>query len=186
MWCLGARLVTRDRALGMAVAFPSPVLGLRFGPTGLWYLAAMGFRFSIKWMLGATLYVAFVVAAFAQIGWWWADFLWLMSFLAMCYATASAIFAEGKQRAAPVGFLLGSSGMLAAIQFAPMGTPINRIIYLLSTAQPLLFTDPYTGAVNLVHVRAANAIAVMVAGIAGSWLAVLAYRKYRPAPPHES
>jgi len=133
-------------------------------------------------MLGATLYVAFVVAAFAQIGWWWADFLWVLSFLAVCYATASALFAMEQRRAAPVGFLIGSLAMLAMIQFTPLGTPVDRLVYLVSTAQPLLNGNPYTGAVNLVHVRAANAIAVMVAGFAGSWLAVKAYRKYRPAP----
>ena len=68
------------------------------------YLAAMGIRFSLKWLLTAMVYVALAAAAFTQDHWAWADVLWLVSFVAVCYAAALAFNAAGERRSRSIGF----------------------------------------------------------------------------------
>jgi hypothetical protein len=112
-----------------------------FGPAfGVWYPLGMGFRFSMKWLLAGMVYVALTAAALTQPGWAWADALWVVSFLAICYAGLLAIYAAGARRARAVGFLTGSLALVAAMHFAPQSVPVGRIVEALAPANVLTAT----------------------------------------------
>jgi hypothetical protein len=102
----------------------------------------MGFRFSMKWLLAGMVYVALVAAALSQPGWAWADALWVVSFLAVCYAGLLAIYTVGARRARTVGFLTASLAMVAAMHFAPQSVPVGRIVEALAPAPSLPTIQP--------------------------------------------
>jgi hypothetical protein len=96
-------------------------------------------RFSIKWMLAGTVYVALVAAAFATGQWPYAAALWVATFFAVVYALALAALARGRRRAAAIGFALGSVALAVCLQAAPGSVPTARIVSatLSPQAQPL-------------------------------------------------
>jgi hypothetical protein len=103
------------------------------------YPTAMGIRFSLKWLLAATVYVALAAAALTQSHWAWADALWLVSFVAVCYAAALAINAREVRQARAIGFLIGSVLFATVNHFSNDGGPIARLVMPnQSTAYPVL------------------------------------------------
>jgi hypothetical protein len=96
-------------------------------------------RFSIKWMLAGTGYVALVAAAFATGQWPYAAALWVATFFAIVYALALVALARGRRRGAAIGFAIGSVALALCLQFAPGSLPTARIVSaaLPVQAQPL-------------------------------------------------
>ena len=71
----------------------------------------MRFRFSMKSLLAAMVYVALVAAAFSRIEQHWAiDLLTLIHFAAFCYAAAQAAYGKNVRRAYAIGFMAGIIG----------------------------------------------------------------------------
>jgi hypothetical protein len=85
-------------------------------------------RFSLKWALAATAYVALAAASFARPSDWFTVTLWALAFLAFCYATLAAIVDEGNQRATAAGFALGWCLCVAFTYAAPYRAPWNLLL----------------------------------------------------------
>ena len=90
--------------------------------------AAMGFRFSIKWLLAAISYAAIAAAALTQSHWAYADVLWTATFLAFAYAVLLACFLRGAGQARAVGFAIVSAALCACLFVAPDVVPTQRIL----------------------------------------------------------
>jgi hypothetical protein len=139
----------------------------------------MQLRFSMKWLLAAMVYVALVAAAFTRAGSWWADGLWLVSFLAIVYSCGVVIYAEGARRARAVGFLIGAIAILMARLLGPGSTPVGRIASAISAPANVTTQGQRVFWQMKAH-RTADAVAPVVAGLAGSLLVATAYRQCRP------
>jgi hypothetical protein len=148
---------------------------------GFRYIAPMRFRFSMKWLLAAMVYVALVAAAFTRAGSWWADGLWLVSFLAIVYSCGVVIYAEGARRARAGGFLIGAIALLIARLLGPGSTPVGRIASVIPTPANVTTHGQRIFWQVKAH-RTADAVAPVVAGLAGSLLVATAYRQCRPLP----
>ena len=145
-------------------------------------------RFSLKYILAATAYVALAAAAFTQPTWVYADLLWVVTFLAFVYALLSAYFTRGKRRATWLGFVVAAGCYVACVQFAPNGAPTGRFIkaILPRPSAPIspadrgaIVSDPsFTVAyIDDSRRRAAHSIATMLCGLVGCWLGSLAYTR---------
>lgn len=96
----------------------------------------MGFRFSLKWLLVGTVYVALAAAAFAQGQWGYADLLWAATFLAVAYAVTAAIVARGRRQAAAAGFSVAAALLVLCVQFAPETLATARLVGALGPVAP--------------------------------------------------
>src|SRR3954471_22759042 len=72
-------------------------------------------RFSLKWILAVTVYVAIAAMAFGQPGHLAADSLWCIAILSNVYAATLAICTLGRRKATALGFVAGSLGVAAFI-----------------------------------------------------------------------
>ena len=132
-------------------------------------------RFSVKWLLAATAYIAIVTAAFKQKHWGYAASLWLVTFCAICYAVALSIWARGERRARAVGFVTGALSLLIAMQYAEDNLPSLRIAqWLLDTNEQQLGRLGISGMTHIV-----NTMTTMAAGLIGLSLGAVAYRESR-------
>jgi hypothetical protein len=95
----------------------------------------MGFRFSLKWLLLATIYAAVAAAAFSQAHWAYADLLWAAAFFAITYAVMLAIFARGSRQGAAAGFAIASLLLVICLQASPDSVPTGRLVAALSPQQ---------------------------------------------------
>jgi len=151
----------------------------------------------MKWLLAGMVYVAVAAAAFTQAERGWGDALWVISHLAICYAAGLAIYGAGERRARALGFLMGALALVITLEVSPDRVPVGRIVGALSPPPPKAFRVRDSGTVTIyqpkraspelevVRVRAANAVAVMLAGAAGSLVTALAYRNCQ-APLRDS
>jgi hypothetical protein len=96
----------------------------------------MGFRFSIKWLLLGTAYVAVAAAAFARGHWSYADILGAANFFAVTYALTLALFARGRRQVAAAGFAIASLLLLACLYLAPQAMPTSRLLAALPVQAP--------------------------------------------------
>jgi hypothetical protein len=85
-------------------------------------------RFSLKWILAATVYVAIAAAAFGRGTWYYADGLWALTLLAVVYAIAVAAFASGKRRAMAATFVVGCACFLLCVTFGSDAVPTARLL----------------------------------------------------------
>lgn len=83
-------------------------------------------RFSLKWILAATVYVAIAAASFGCGDWYYADALWALTVLAVVYVATMAIFASGKRRVAAAAFLIASGSFLLCLTFGGDAVPTTR------------------------------------------------------------
>jgi len=153
-------------------------------------------RFSLKWLLAGMAYAALYAAATATGDWLYADVLWAATFVAVLYAATLVVITRGLQRAAAVGFALGSLMLVACLHFSTNSVPTARRVSAWFPAPaplpPRLPSAPVAGqapptvappsAVLLPNAReasaarrnAANTLATMVGGA----LATMAYRQH--------
>jgi hypothetical protein len=85
-------------------------------------------RFSLKWILGGTVYVAIAAAAFGTGKWYFADALWTIGWLAVVYAIAVAMFAAGKRRAMAATFVVGCACFLLSLMLGGEAVPTERLL----------------------------------------------------------
>ena len=85
-------------------------------------------RFSLKWGLFGMAYVALAAAAFSQGHWVYADLLWCVTFLAICYALLIAATAPGATRVVAAGFAIFALAFALCAQFAGETTPTRRLL----------------------------------------------------------
>jgi hypothetical protein len=93
------------------------------------------FRFSLKWILAATVYAAIAAAAFSQETWVYADILCAVSLLALGYAVMLIIYARGERQAAAAGFGLFMVLLAACLLMAPQSVPSFRILMAAGVGQ---------------------------------------------------
>jgi hypothetical protein len=88
----------------------------------------MSFRFSMQWLLAATLYAAVAAAAFTQRSWYYADLLWVVTLAVFGYAVLVTCYARGERRAQAAGFVVLSLCYLACLHFEPESVPTQRLL----------------------------------------------------------
>jgi hypothetical protein len=121
-------------------------------------------RFSLKWILAATVYVAIAASALYRKSPHYADLIWGISVIAIAYVVTLAIYTRGQRQAAAVAFLVSCLGFLAGLQFGSGDEFIADLLLLLNA-----YTEQF-------RFRAANAVAALAFGLMGSLVGLLAYR----------
>ncbi len=155
-------------------------------------------RFSLKWLLAGTVYVAIAAAAFARPHWAYAEALWALTFLAVVYALIVAISGRGQRQVVAIGFAVASLLLTGYVLFGSSNSKaFSRVVELLSPPEPAPFsvvngripvyslpsgrmttTPPNVVAASSV-LRSANAVGTMAAGLVGAVLGALAYQRGR-------
>jgi hypothetical protein len=147
------------------------------------YDAAM--RFSLKWLLVGMAYAALAAAALAAPHWGYRDLLRAVNFLALVYAMTVAIAGHGLRRHAAIGFATAVV-LLMAIPALSANTPTDRIV---AAIFPTANLEVRTSGRRPNGVTQADAetytyrfqstqnITVMLAGLAGLGVGMLAYRR---------
>jgi hypothetical protein len=155
-------------------------------------------RFSLKWALAGTFYVAIAAAAFTRGEWWYADLVWTLTFLVVVYAALIIAFTSGLRRALAAGFFIASAGFAACSIVAPESGPtIPTFLASGFKAEerpiippPLAFGSTVRGIRRFpsvtpsdrvndgysVRFRAANAVATLAFGLMGSLVGLMAFR----------
>lgn len=82
----------------------------------------------MKWILAGMVYVAIAAAAFSQESSVYADLLWAVAFVAVCYALLLAAVSKGRGRTMAGGFALFAIGFALCAAFAQDATPTARIL----------------------------------------------------------
>jgi len=164
-------------------------------------------RFSLKWALALTAYVAFAAAALSAPNYGFAVTLWSASLLAACYALLTALASTGRRRIIAAGFALTAMmaiGFLVLLMLVRARAPWYAIfVDEAKIGQPLQTIQNYqmvirqlsanssapgystnlerleTGYAQALRLHAANAISVMAAGLIGAMLGLLAFRRSR-------
>jgi hypothetical protein len=102
-------------------------------------------RFSLKWILAATVYVAIAAAAFGTGDWYFADALWALTLLAVVYAVLITAFASGRRRVAAAGFVVASVCFALCVAFGGDTVPTTRLLIATgvgSIVQPTVIAAP--------------------------------------------
>src|SRR4051794_20671011 len=84
-------------------------------------------RFSLRWLLAATAYVAVLIGAIGTQSYLLTDLLWYVALFAFCYATIVTVVSQGKRRAMAIGFLVLSSSHLICSYSVPGYLPFARV-----------------------------------------------------------
>ena len=95
----------------------------------------MSFRFSMQWLLAATLYAAIAAAAFTQRSWYYADLLWVVTLAVFGYAVLVTCYARGERRAQAVGFVVLSGCYLICLHFEPQSVPTQRLLDIFTSSE---------------------------------------------------
>jgi hypothetical protein len=149
-------------------------------------------RFSLKWLLGATAYVALVAGAIRTGSGLFADVVWAVSFLALTYATVTACNPRSERQAAAIGFALVATAHVVGLCFVAERLPATHFFSMLGytvsldgdlyvpiiqpiSNQPSQVTHRAVP-VGTVMVSTAHAIGTMFAGLIGIAIGALAYR----------
>ena len=148
-------------------------------------------RFSIRWLLVATAYVALVTAAIASGRELLADAVWAASIFAVCYATAVACSAGPRPRAIAAGFVVLAVANMLGIHSTPSKTPAMRFIdligYTVSDRGQIWVEGKHPSGIGFVRepgispsgFRTINAVGTLLVGIVGGVIGALAYRQFR-------
>jgi hypothetical protein len=156
-------------------------------------MAAM--RFSLKWLLGVTAYVALVAGAIGSGKGVFADGVWAVSFLLLTYAAVIACNPHSERQAAAMGFTIVAAahvvGMYVVADRLPASHFFSALGYGVSPHGGLFVAvfEPIANQpdqvtyrsvpVGGIVVRTANAVATMLAGLTGCVIGALAYRNSR-------
>jgi hypothetical protein len=150
-------------------------------------------RFSLKWLLGATAYVALVAGAVASGKGIFADSVWAVSFLALTYAAVTACNPGSERQAAAIGFTIVATAHVIGLWFVADRLPAAHFFTMLGYSvspdgelyvavfqpmenQPSQLTYRAVP-VGIAIVRTANAIVTLLAGLVGCMIGALAYRR---------
>jgi hypothetical protein len=151
-------------------------------------------RFSLKWILAGTVYVAIAAAAFsfAEKTWIYCDLLWALTLLTIVYFGVVVFCASGRQRATAAGFVLAAVCFLLILAFGDgkgtaymvlnrcgistgmsLGPPSGEVlggarVHSLLPGMPVTVFNRY--------LRAANAVATLAFGLMGSLVGLMAFR----------
>jgi hypothetical protein len=142
-------------------------------------------RFSLKWALAVTAYVAFAAAAFRFESEFFADaILWGIAILACCYAMIVVVIERGRSQAKAIGFAVLFAAYMICLWAVPARVPSSRLLkaagYEVTEAGMVYTLVPDRQGSSTVMVLAAtaqsaHAIAALVAGLIGSLLGLLAF-----------
>jgi hypothetical protein len=153
-------------------------------------------RFSLKWLLAAMLYAAIVAAAFARPHWALVSVFWGATFLAVVYALVITLAGNGRRRYVASGFAVASVLLVVSSRMAPEASLADRFVtlafppqysqsgYVMTSAgrRPVFDRRLQTNRdANLLRTQMANAVAAILAGLAGSALGVVAHRRGQTA-----
>jgi hypothetical protein len=143
-------------------------------------------RFSLRWLMTATAYVALIIAAIAGQSYVLADVAWAISLLALCLAILIVCFARKQRQVLATGFVLLASVHIVGQFLVPSRLPAMRLLsavgYNVASSGDIYEPDPanpgaYRGVVWIVPaIRTANAVGVLAAGLVGCLIGHLAYR----------
>jgi hypothetical protein len=151
-------------------------------------------RFSIRWLLAVTAYLALLAATIGTTIDFLVDLLWAVPILAFCYATMVACIDRGKRQAMAIGFVALSAAYVVCMYLAPTNVPAMRLYsaagYVVSSdgevyevtggattvGEPRL-SRAFRRAQGLIpSVRTSNAVATLVVGLIGCYIGLLAYK----------
>jgi hypothetical protein len=129
-------------------------------------------RFSLKWLLAGIGYLVLATAAFARPHWVYSEILRGVAFFALVYALAAAIFGRGQRRVAAAGFAIAALLLLLYADLYPARMPTSHFyrVFWGESAEAGTFGE---------RVEAFEAIGTMAAGLVGSILGVIVYRRGR-------
>jgi hypothetical protein len=154
-------------------------------------------RFSLKWLLLGTAYVALVAASIGSGNWLLADAVWAVTLCILCYAIVTACFAtERQRRSAALGFVILAVGYVVCGYMSAGRLSTKRLLsafgYSVSADGKSLYaprTPPETVTIGRSQqviipsmpcgkaiIDTVYAATVMVAGLIGAGIAAFAYR----------
>ena len=116
-------------------------------PTLIWKASRLRYnpamRFSLKWLLAGTVYVAIAAAAFTRPHWAYSELLWVVTYLAIAYALIVAIFGYGRSRIVAGGFAITSALIIFNVRIADDGPSPDRLIDAVLTEPEPAFSGTY-------------------------------------------
>jgi hypothetical protein len=143
-------------------------------------------RFSVKWLLAGTAYVAVAAASFsfAERTWVYGEILQGMTMAAFVYAVLIWIVRRGNSQLIAAGFAIACSYFLLNPAYSnPRGTPAAFILESAGLEPVDDSASPYyrppddsSWTTFYRQLRAANAVATLAFGLMGSLVGLLAYR----------
>jgi hypothetical protein len=148
-------------------------------------------RFSIRWLIAVTTYVALVAAAIGTRNSILVEVVWAVSLLAICYAIVVAAIHPGKRRAMAVGFVALAAIHIACVYVAGAKTPAtwpyraagysvsNNAVYerVLSPTASRPTRMTLRTAEVMPSISLANGVVTLLAGFLGSWIGALAFKQ---------
>jgi hypothetical protein len=154
-----------------------------------------GMRFSLRWLLFATAFVALVAGAIVSRSTFMADIVWLLTFTTFCYAVVTACFGKGTRRAMALGFALFAAGHFGSLFALESRIPTSRLFRLAGyrVSDEMLYSPEFVETRTIdgkstphsrrqriesgtAVVRTANAVVTLAAGLIGCGIGALAYR----------
>jgi hypothetical protein len=145
-------------------------------------------RFSLKWILAGTVYVAIAAAAFsfAEKTWIYCDVLWGLTLLMLAYSGVVVLCASGRQRATAAGFVFASLCILFVLAFGDGKGTAYMVLDAIGIRpgvrryQAAGFPMPQVKALSVStfnrYLRAGNAVATLAFGLMGSIVGLIAFR----------
>jgi hypothetical protein len=138
-------------------------------------------RFSLKWILAGTVYVALAAAAFGTGKWYFAEVLWALTLLAVVYAIVAVAYFRRRRQAAALGFAVASACFLLCLMRGAAYEAAWRLVVACG-AEPIVLANTTSGYPVIdedslsVYIRAACAVATLAFGLMGSLVGLLAFR----------
>jgi hypothetical protein len=149
-------------------------------------------RFSLRWILAATAYAALAAAAVGRQSDALATWVWTITILVAAYVFLTACVARGERRFAAAGFALLFAINSACMYLAPSHLPSTSVFVAAGYEyrdgdDAMLRYDSTTaglgsGGISYIPaaiVRTSNALGALAAGLVGSFLGIVAWRRHR-------
>jgi len=155
-------------------------------------------RFSTRWLLIVTAYVALLAGTVGTQSPFLVDAVWAVTILAFCYAVVVAFIDRGKRQAMAIGFVALAATHVICLYLVPIETPAARFYQALGyTVDPsinLIYEPPdstlgatssrgtrgnsrYQIVKRLPDLRTSSGVVTLVAGFVGCWIGALAYKQ---------
>lgn len=143
----------------------------------------MPFRFSLKWLLIFTAYLAFVIVAITKATPLYIGGLSIITFISILFALVLACFSKD-YRAIAVGFAIGAMGVLFLCWYFPSNTPIESFVSYIQHYGNLDTQAEFPDRRRLMQsielgsyrIRGMTYVASMLAGLLGSAFGAFAKR----------
>jgi hypothetical protein len=156
-------------------------------------------RFSIRWLLVITAYVALLAATIGTQSRFLVDLVWIVTLSAFCYMVVAACIERGKRQAMAIGFVVMAATHVVGLYSVPYATPAARIYQALGYTidyssnqiyEPVGssagitrggrpgFNPAYNAVKSRVpDLRTSSGVMTLVAGLLGGWIGLLAYKQ---------